>query len=59
MDLECEATLQRIRDIAAALDAELPDDVQLLRQRPVVTYHINLSGNESGTTCSRTFLQIL
>ena len=51
MDLECEATLQRIRDTAAALDAELPDDVQLLCQRPVATYHINLSGNMLGMTC--------
>ena len=44
VDLECEAMLQRVRDTAAALDAELPDDVQLLCAPPVATYHINLSG---------------
>lgn len=44
VDLECEATLQRIREVASAVDAELPDDVQLLCKPPVTTYHINLSG---------------
>ncbi|CAL5224169.1 g6809 [Coccomyxa viridis] len=43
VDLECEAMLQRVRDIAAASDAALPDDVQLLCMPPVATYHINLS----------------
>ena len=47
VDLECEAMLQRVRDIAAASDAALPDDVQLLCMPPVATYHINLSGTES------------
>lgn len=44
VDLECEAMLQGIRDTAAALDAELPANVQLLCTPPVATYHINLSG---------------
>ena len=52
MDLECEAILQRIRDIAAASDAALPDDVQLLCMPPVATYHVNLSGTESCVICS-------
>jgi len=53
VDLECEATLQRIRDIASAVDAELPDDVQLLCKPPVTPYHINLSGQTpSSLICS-------
>lgn len=51
MDLSCDAVLQRIRDMAAAADAELPGDVQLLCRPPVATYHINLSGEEPYGDC--------
>ena len=52
VDMECEAMLQRMRDIAAASDAELPVDVQLLCMPPVATYHVNLSGTKSFMMCT-------
>ena len=44
VDESCDAALQRIRSEAAAVHAQLPDDVQLICRPPVASYHINLSG---------------
>ena len=47
VDESCDAALQRIRGAAAAVHAQLPDDVQLICRPPVASYHINLSGLRS------------
>ena len=44
VDESCDAALQRIRGMAVAVHAQLPDDVQLICRPPVASYHINLSG---------------
>lgn len=44
IDDSCDAALQGIRSEAAAVHAQLPDDVQLICRPPVASYHINLSG---------------
>ena len=44
VDESCDTALQRIRSMAAAVHAQLPDDVRLMCRPPVASYHINLSG---------------
>ena len=44
VDESCDAALQRIISVAAAVRAQLPDDLQLVCRPPVASYHINLSG---------------